>query len=386
VPDPLRLARYRKAPELGPRLLFFSGGTALKKLSRRLIEYTHNSIHLVTPFDSGGSSAALREAFRMIAVGDIRNRLMALADQSVQGNPEIYRLFSYRLPAEAGQEERCRELMSMIRGEHPLVAVITDPMRKIIRNHLRFFLERMPSDFDLSNASIGNLILVGGWINNNSHIDPVIFLFSKLVEARGIVRPIVNKDLVLVGEEEDGTLLVGQHTFSRGEAAGSAKPISKVFLARNREWLEPVDVEIRRKVRDLILKAELICYPMGSLYSSVIANLLPRGVGRAVLDNDCPKVYIPNTGYDPEQRGTPTARCAETILRYLKRDLGERTPNERLLNFVVLDSRPSSYALPVDRKALEALGVCVIQEDLVTEESDPHLDEGRLLDILLSLV
>lgn len=386
MPDPLRLARYRKAPELGPRLLFFSGGTALKKLSRRLIEYTHNSIHLVTPFDSGGSSAALREAFRMLAVGDIRNRLMALADLSVQGNPDIYRLFSFRLPAGASREEQGQELLRMARGEHPLVAAVPDPMRKIIRNHLKFFLERMPGDFDLANASIGNLILVGGWINNNSHIDPVIFLFSKLVEARGVVRPVVNKDLTLVGEEEDGTLLVGQHTFARKEAAGSARPISKVYLARNREWLEPVDVEIRKKVSDLILQAELICYPMGSLYSSVIANLLPRGVGRAVLENDCPKVYIPNTGFDPEQRGIPPARCAETILHYLKRDLGERAPNDRLLNFVVLDSKPSSYAMPVDREAMEALGACVIQADLVTEESDPHLDEGRLLDILLSLV
>ena len=49
-------------PALGPRLVFFTGGTALKGLSRSLTRYTHNSVHLVTPFDSGGSSAALREA------------------------------------------------------------------------------------------------------------------------------------------------------------------------------------------------------------------------------------------------------------------------------------------------------------------------------------
>ena len=66
-------------PPLGPRLVFFTGGTALRDLSRQLIHYTHNSVHLVTPFDSGGSSAALRRSFAMPAVGDIRNRLLALA-------------------------------------------------------------------------------------------------------------------------------------------------------------------------------------------------------------------------------------------------------------------------------------------------------------------
>ena len=71
VPDPIRLARYLRAPEIGPTVLFFSGGSALRKTSRVLTEYTHNSVHLVTPFDSGGSSALLREAFGMLSVGDL---------------------------------------------------------------------------------------------------------------------------------------------------------------------------------------------------------------------------------------------------------------------------------------------------------------------------
>ena len=63
IPDLLRISRYRKIPELGPRILFFSGGSALNGLCKTLKNYTHNSIHLVTPFDSGGSSAELRQAF-----------------------------------------------------------------------------------------------------------------------------------------------------------------------------------------------------------------------------------------------------------------------------------------------------------------------------------
>ena len=211
LPDPVKLARFRRAPELGPRVLFFSGGSALRSLSQALVEYTHNSMHLITPFDSGGSSAVLRRAFAMPAVGDLRNRLMALADRTVRGNPAIFELFARRLPKNADQADLREQLDALVRGRTRLVRDIPDPMRKIIRNHLGFFAERMPEDFDLRGASIGNLILAGGYFNNNRHIDPVIYLFGKLVEVRGQVRPVVNLDLHLRADLEDGTTVIGQH-------------------------------------------------------------------------------------------------------------------------------------------------------------------------------
>ncbi|MCF8098408.1 MAG: 2-phospho-L-lactate transferase CofD family protein, partial [Desulfarculaceae bacterium] len=191
VPDPVRLARYARVPELGPNVLFFSGGSGPGPMCRELINYTHNSVHLITPFDSGGSSAVLRRAFAMPAVGDLRNRMMALSDMSVRGNAEVRRLFAYRLPLDADAGELVERLDAMTAGGDPLVAAIPDPLRKIIRNHLNYFLMAMPSDFNLAGASIGNLVLVGGYLNNGRHLDPVIFLFSKLAEVRGVVRPVV---------------------------------------------------------------------------------------------------------------------------------------------------------------------------------------------------
>jgi CofD-related protein of GAK system len=383
IPDGLRIARYRRAPELGPRILFFSGGTALKRLSRELVGFTHNSIHLITPFDSGGSSAKLREAFHMLSVGDLRNRIMALADRSVHGNADIYRLFSFRFPEEASNEVLAAELRGMVEGNNPLVSGIPDPMRKIIRNHLGFFQDAMPSDFDLRGASVGNLILVGGYLNNGSHIDPVLFLFSKLVEARGVVRPTINQDLTLVAELEDGEHLVGQHRFATGGSSGPS-PISRVYLAQNDDWRRPVEVEIRNKVRDLISQAELICFPMGSFYSSIVANLLPRGVGRAVLENDCPKVYIPNTGKDPEQFGMSLADSVDRLLFYLGRDCGGKTGDKKLLDFMIIDvGMGRQYGAEADR--IRAKGVEVIEHTLVTAESEPFLDVGELIGLLLSL-
>lgn len=386
IPDPIKLTRYLRAPELGPKVLFFSGGTALKALSRRIIDYTHNSIHLITPFDSGGSSAKLRQAFGMPAVGDLRNRLMALADRSIKGTPETYDLFAHRLPTQASLDELRARLESMLDGDDELVRRVPDPMRKIIRAHLRFFAERMPVDFDLRGASIGNLILTGGYFNYDRHMAPVIFLFSKLVEARGQVRPVVNNDLHLVAELADGTTLVGQHLITGKEARPIASPVKRVYLSGRIENPEPLDVDIPDKTSSLIGKAELICYPMGSFYTSLVANLLPRGVGQAVADNRCPKVYIPNLGHDPEQFGMTLLDQVRTLLAYLERGCLTAPPRESLLNFLLLDTKSGDYGPTSDLEEIRRFDVEIIDAPLITERSTPYLDEELVLQHLLSLV
>ncbi|MFP5259225.1 MAG: GAK system CofD-like protein, partial [Acidobacteriota bacterium] len=294
LPDPSRAALFRRAPELGPKILFFSGGTALRHLSETLIEYTANSIHLITPFDSGGSSAVLRRAFAMPAVGDLRNRIMALADRSITGNPAVFELFAYRLPKDAPQEELARRLARLISGEDPLMRRVPDPLRKIIRTHLRFFEERRPKDFDLRGASIGNCILAGGYFNYNRMLDPVIYLFMQLVQAKGVVRPIVNADLHLACRLADGRVLLGQHRMTGKETAPIDAPIVDFWLTADLQDPTPVTVRIREKTDKLIRQAEVICFPYGSFYSSLLANLLPQGVGDAVAHARCPKIYIPN--------------------------------------------------------------------------------------------
>jgi CofD-related protein of GAK system len=386
LPDPIRLARFSRAPELGPRVLFFSGGTALREPSRKLLRYTHNSIHLITPFDSGGSSAHLRNHFHMLAVGDLRNRLMALADRSLTGNPEILKLFAYRFPKDAEPADLRERLGNMLRGRDELVGNIPDPMRKLIRSHLAFFLERMPDNFELRGASIGNLILAGGFFNYKRHIDPVIYLFSKLVEAKGVVRPIISVDLHLVSELEDGTVLVGQHLITGKEAPPLKKPIRNVYLSASRESPKPVRIRIRKKVEELIRNAELICFPMGSFYSSIVANLLPEGVGQAISEADCPKVFIPNTTADPEQVGMNLHQSVGRLLEYLERGCTAETARDRLLNFVLIDSRRGGYAKPLDLNKIKRFGIEVLDVDLITEQSAPYLDDDRVLEHLLSLV
>jgi CofD-related protein of GAK system len=386
VPDKLRAARCASHPHLGPHILFFTGGTALRPLSRKLVDYTQNSIHLVTPFDSGGSSAVLRKAFNMLAVGDIRNRIMALADRSVQGNHEVYELFNYRLPKNETPEILRERFNSMICGDDPLVHAIPHPMRKIIRSHMGFFREAMPQNFDLRGASIGNLILAGGFFNYNRHIDPVIYLFTMLVKARGEVRATLNQDLHLAVELEDGTTIVGQHLITGKEVSALDQPIKKAFISSDPNNSVPAAAPIRNKIRKLIRKAELICYPLGSFYSSVVANLLPDGVGDAVADNICPKVYVPNMGHDPEQFGMRVADSVHALLHYLEKGCSEERSHTELLNYVLVDSENGDYPGGLDMDAIRSLGVDVVDAPLVTRDSAPYADPTLLAEALVSFV
>ena len=384
IPDPYRLELYKRSPDLGPRILFFSGGSALRRTSREIIKYTHNSIHLITPFDSGGSSAVIREAFAMPAVGDIRNRLMALADQSVKGNPEIYELFACRLPKNLGQEKLRGEVDAMAAGKHPLVRCIPDPMRKIIRNHLHQFLDFMPKDFNLKGASIGNLVLTAGYLSNRRQMDPVIYIFSKLVQVCGVVRPTINKNLHLAIRLKDGRTVVGQHLMTGKETAPLDSPIEEIWMTDSLASEAPVLPAIRNKVRERIAGADLICYPPGSFYSSVVANLLPVGVGEAVAGNPCPKIFVPSTGHDPETHGLSVSKQIRILNKYLTKSGAPEISD--VLGLVLIDSKNGHYEGGINARGIREQGVEIIDHDLVTGTGSPLIDAERLSRVLASLI
>ena len=383
-PDPMKIERFRRIPELGPAILFFSGGTAMRETAHLLSQYTHNAVHVMTPFDSGGSSAALRQAFDMPAVGDIRSRIMALADQSVKGNPAIYQLFASRFSKTSANEDLLEELLALCQNKHELIKAVPDPMRKIIRNNLMQFVEAMPDDFPLQGASVGNLVLTGGYLSNRRHLDSIIFIYSKLVEARGIVRPVVNKVAHLAVELQSGQVIVGQHNFTGKESCPISSPIHKAWLTASIKKPDPISISIRPKMKELISKAELICYPFGSFYSSLLANLLPEGVGKAISSTRCPKVFIPNLGNDPELVGYTLQDQVSTLLHYLRKNQ-ENVAVSSVLNFIILDIHDELYNGPIPKAWLESLGIKLIRMPIVSPKSFPYACPKQVTEALLSL-
>ena len=373
LPDRFRIERCLRLPEFGPRILFFSGGSALRKTARVLKRYTHNSTHVITSFDSGGSSAELRRVFRMPSIGDLRNRLLSLADESVQGNPEIYRLFSHRLPVDEPADRLAERFGSLLRGEDPLVAELPSSLGNIVRTHLRAFDDHSRGKgFDLRGASIGNLVLAAGYLENETHLDSVLFLFSKLVGALGQVVPVTEEYAHLAAELSDGRRVLGQHRLRKAGAC-----IESIELVAGLDDPRPVSVSPNRKAIDAVRDADLLCLPMGSFYSSIVANLLVPGVASAIAGCPCPRVHVPNTGVDPEQGGRSVADCLE-VLRSL---LGNEVP----VDFVLLDRSDVPYSVPPERARIRAMGVDVIELDLVDGATPEVISPERLVEALVSL-
>lgn len=385
LPDKLRLQRYRRFPELGPKVLFFTGGSALKQFSHELIRYTHNSIHLITPFDSGGSSAKLREAFDMPAVGDLRNRLMAMSDDTITGNPEFYDLAAYRLPEDLPHETLKTTLLSIASGEHDLISRVPEPLSEFTRLQLKRFIQEMPDSFDLRGASIGNLIITGGYLYYHRKLDPILTLFSKALAINGIVKPIVDTPLHLIAELDNGESVIGQHHLTGKETAKITSPVKNLFLSSCLESKTPAETAIDESSVQLIETAELICYPPGSFFSSVIANLLPKGVASAIASNRCPKIYIPNQGNDPEQLGMTLQDSIDSLLSHLRKDSDDELAAEQLLNFILIDSKNGDYPGGIPFHKLSELGILVIDTELITERFKPLYDNTKLVNALLSM-
>ena len=386
IPDKRKIQRYLKSPELGPSLLFFSGGSALDNTSRCLKQYTHNSIHLITPFDSGGSSAKLRKAFNMPAVGDVRARLMALADDTALGHPEIFTLFKYRLPTDQSQEELKSTVKMMQSGKHRMVKSTLEPMRSLICDYLQSFLKAAPDDFDYRGASIGNLILTGGYLNHDRSLDPITFLFSKLVNVRGIVRTITDEDFELKATLSDGGCVVGQHNITAKETEPLNKKIVKLTLAEHQDTPESqASSRIRKQNKRLIKEADLLVFPPGSFYSSLVANLLPKGVGKSALTSAAPRVFIPNLGNDPELFDTDLREQIDALNKAICDDAGRDADHVMSIDIVLTDSALHKGITPAILDYIEVRGIHLLDIDLRNACSSEHYDEQKLIEALLSL-
>ncbi|MGO2234991.1 GAK system CofD-like protein [Marinomonas sp. UCMA 3892] len=382
MPDLVRVHRYQSLPEQGPKVLFFSGGSALNKISRVFKEYTHHSVHLVTPFDSGGSSARLRAEFDIPAVGDLRSRLMALADETVMGQPEVYDLFTHRLPQQAEPLVLREQLQQLVLGEHPLIECIPNPMKALIQTQLAVTQARIHGDFDLRGASIGNLIMAGGYLNNQQQLDPIVFLFSRLVKALGEVKTTLDASLHLGVELDNGDVVLGQHRITGKETDELLSPIKRMWLNKGLRNIMPTNCHIADDRKDAIESADLICYPPGSFYSSLLANLLPEGVGRSICQNPNPKVYLPNLGTDPEQQGLSLMERVKRLVSTVMADT-EVSGSCSALDYLLLDDSYNYGEL--DSELLNDLNIVVIRTPLITEKQHKY-DERLVARALLSFV
>lgn len=367
-------------------------------MSRALANRTANAIHLVTTFDAGGSTAALRRAFAMPAVGDIRNRMLALADTAVLP-PRVLEFMQYRLPLAASPADSDStspsattlraELRALAAGNHSLWHDMPGEFAQPLRELLHDCVCRLPQNFDPFGACLGNLVICGGYLRHKRDFGPVLALIGQLLHVRGRVVPIVDESLHLACVQDDGTMVVGQQHFKK-----LSRRIDRLLLTvhepRQPELgpAEPIACRppVSEVARHYIATADIICYPMGSFYSSVLANLLPRGVGEAIAANPCPKIFIPNSGVDPEVCSLPLESHVTALLSILRNDAPHARDRD-FLNHVLVDSRNGQYYCDANLAAfLRERDIALHDQSLVIPGKPGCHDAEATLNALLSLL
>lgn len=289
----------------GPRIVAIGGGTGLSSLLRGLKHLTRNITAVVTVMDDSGSSGQLRKELQILPPGDIRNCLIALAEDESKTS----KLFNHRF-----------------------------------------------GNGTLHGHSLGNLVIAGLQEMTGS-FDKAIEEMSLILNTRGQVLPTTLEDVELVAKLDDGRIIQGE---SRIPMAGGR--IRKMWLSR-----EPVPAY--PKVLEELGRADIIILGPGSLYTSVISNLLVSGVREAIERASATKFYIINLMTQP---GETDDFSAQDHLQALDEYLRVRS-----LDFVILNSQPvppellAQYAQEGSRPVEDDLGetnewgVQVVREELL---------------------
>ena len=238
--DPLVDLVYQKRQieslSRGPRVVALGGGTGLSALLQGLKIFTNNISAIVTVTDTGGSSGRLRDEMDVLPPGDIRNCLVALADADVL----IRNLFQYRFEEGDG----------------------------------------------LTGHSFGNLFITA-LSKVTGDFEKAIRASSKVLAIRGRVIPSSLQKVTLVGEFMDGTTAEGETTITQQN-----KPLRKIKL-------KPADCLATPEALEAIENADLIILGPGSLYTSILPNLLIREIREAILRSEAHKVFVVNIMTQP---------------------------------------------------------------------------------------
>ncbi|WP_407068061.1 gluconeogenesis factor YvcK family protein [Ligilactobacillus animalis] len=254
-----------------PKIVVIGGGTGLPVILNGLRQHNVDITAVVTVADDGGSSGVIRDYINVVPPGDIRNVLVALSDM-----PEIYKqIFQYRF-----------------------------------KSNDQFF----------SGHAIGNLVIAALSEMDDRGIFDAVQELSELMRIQGHVYPASDIPLTLNARFTDGTTLAGESHIS---AAG--KTIEKV-------WVTSIDdekPEAKEEVIQAIMEADQIVLGPGSLFTSILPNLMIDNVGRAVCETKAEVVYICNI---MTQKGETERFTDAEHVRVLNRHLGQRFIDTVLVN------------------------------------------------------
>lgn len=314
---------------MNKKVVILGGGTGMSTLLKGLKQFPIDITAIVSVCDDGQSTGRLREEFNIVAVGDIRKVLVSLSE--------------------------------------------TEPLVKELLNY------RFQTTSDLNGHTVGNLILTA-LTNITGNLSDGIESLSKVFNLKGKVLPLTEDNVTLVAEMDDHKIVEGEHhiTESKGK-------IKHIFYKE-----EPI---VNPLVLKAIEEADLIIFSMGSLYTSILPNLICKEVIQALDSSDKKMMYVSNMMTQPGE--TDYFKVSDHV-KVLNQYLGTHKVNVVVANdgeikeevarkYETLEEKDQVI---LDRDELQQMNVEVIENDYVTIENDiiRHQVDKLALDIYSYLI
>ena len=297
---------------MNKKVVVLGGGNGMSTLLRGLKQFPIDLTAIVSVCDDGGSTGGLRKEFNTPAVGDIRRVLISLSETE----PLFEKMFNYRFQ----------------------------------------------TDGYLNGHAVGNFLLQS-MANITGSMSDGIEALGKVLNLKGKVLPLTEKgDLTLVAEMTDGTIVEGEHFITE-----TGKKIKKVYYKKNPQ-ITPAAIES-------IKTPDLIILSMGSLYTSIIPNLISPEVKEAMDLSNAKIMYVCNIVTQPGETDDFTV---SDHIKVLNEYLGKRKVDVVIVNdgHIDVDIAEKYQTLeqkdPVifDKKEVEKLGVQIISDNLIKIEDD----------------
>lgn len=294
----------------GPKIVVVGGGTGLSTMLRGLKYYTSNITAIVTVADDGGGSGALREDLGMLPPGDIRNCILALADTE----PLMEELLQYRF-----------------------------------------------KDGRLKNQSFGNLFLAA-MDGISSNFEEAVHKMSSVLAVTGKVIPVTLDNIILKAKLKNGIIVQGESNIPE-EAIRQNSKIEKVFI-------EPKNARALKEAVEAILEADAIILGPGSLYTSVIPNLLVKDIANAMQKTQAIKLYVSNIMTQP---GETDGFGVEDHIKAIFKHTGNEIIDYVIINVGKIDTdlegkykEEESHLVTIDEEKVRSINVNIIEGDFVS--------------------
>ena len=303
----------------GPRIVTIGGGTGLSVLLRGLRKHTDNLTAVITVADDGGSSGRLRRELGVLPPGDFRNCLVAMSeDESL-----LAELFQYRFEEGDG----------------------------------------------LKGHSFGNLFIVA-MANVTDGFDQALVESSRVLAVRGRVVPATSSNLQLSARFTDGSLVRGESSIERRKGE-----IERLMIEPEEAAAHPLAVRA-------IEEAELVVIGPGSLYSSILPNLMVSGISEAVRNTAATVVYVCNVATQIGETGGYTLAEHVAALR--------RHTFEEIADYVVGNSNPPDIGDRFEGEGVVHDGsplrnATILLSDLVDESHPVRHDSDKLADAIMQI-